>query len=772
MICSFFTAILMVASSYKNNEHETRVHRMSDVRNNYAKRLSAREISLSDIPKSKRTYELCMQAVEQNWKSIKWVPKKLRDEKLCIEAMEQSWKALKYVPDKICQQPLCQEEIISLLEENGMALQYVSDEVCTAAMCEAAVLQNGKALDFVPESLRTEAVYQLAIKMNAEVICDVPEAMRTDAFDAKTIGQNYKVLEYLTYLQCERPLCKSAMMNAIYDNAKALKHVPNKMFTSRFCFKVIATNAKAAKYLPQVHRNEQFYMLALKKNAMVLEFIPLEMRTPAMYDVALKEDWRVVTHFPKIMLTDELCYNLIRRNGLALGAIPDIASRFQDDVYFDFCVEAVHQNALALQFVPDHLKEKVIEKVGLIALLSNNYLAIQYLPNQPNYSDEINLIIASIDYVVVMSTDNNRELNDIQSVYANAAKREGKTITIKNGSIEQINNLLSKLDAHPKVTLAFIDHGAVDTDEVACLSPQDVAGVCKSHPNIQHIELLSCNIAKARAPTAENEMSSKVKLKYEKMSNDRYGLQSMLGAPLAADTDFQNRCLDFCKKNNLKGVYLLSKDAQDKYRLIVMKVDDDYTKITKCVESAIPMTKIPDLSKLLDNQKKAFSFPVKSGEILPIRKKDQPLSVAELQAIREIKYEKRRFNPQHPKYKNDKKIYPFLSTVHVNEGDLQDSYMKKVVEAIKADPDITWDIAVKGASKALHVDIKEKHFEVSRTHLYSHEYNNTFFASNDESNIDHKKLKQERKEEIEAMRSSDVPTESKAKKISVIVKKS
>jgi len=85
--------------------------------------------------------------------------------------------------------------------------------------------------------------------------------------------------------------------------------------------------------------------------------------------------------------------------------------------------------------------------------------------------------------------------------------------------------------------------------------------------------------------------------------------------------------------------------------------------------------------------------------------------------------------------------------------------------------DINREITLHGAPKALHVDTKKRDFKVTRTHLYTSSYNQSFFGSK-EPNIDEKKLNEERKKEISAMKEGKIDEDSHAKGIVVKVTES
>jgi hypothetical protein len=195
----------------------------------------------------------------------------------------------------------------------------------------------------------------------------------------------------------------------------------------------------------------------------------------------------------------------------------------------------------------------------------------------------------------------------------------------------------------------------------------------------------------------------------------------------------------------------------------------------------IPVERISD-QKLLwgDNKEIKFSNNKKGQQaakwgLLTIRDKKTPLSLDELAHIKGLTDKEDRFERTHHKYKKDKKRYPFLAKIEASVEDMEPSFLKELADEINSRDKITWDITLHGTTRFLHVDTVKQDFKITRTHLYNYQYDHSTFF-NKENRIDYKKLKRERKEEIEHMKSKHATDdtqkdESKAKQIKVTVRK-
>ncbi len=101
---------------------------------------------------------------------------------------------------------------------------------------------------------------------------------------------------------------------------------------------------------------------------------------------------------------------------------------------------------------------------------------------------------------------------------------------------------------------------------------------------------------------------------------------------------------------------------------------------------------------------------------------------------------------------------------------MQESLLKKLVDAIKYDQTIKRDILVKGYTKYLHVNIKENRLQVTRTHLYPSNYVGSTFYSK-QGTIDYKKLANEYENILTDIAQKNESGNTNFKSVQVVVRK-
>ena len=117
--------------------------------------------------------------------------------------------------------------------------------------------------------------------------------------------------------------------------------------------------------------------------------------------------------------------------------------------------------------------------------------------------------------------------------------------------------------------------------------------------------------------------------------------------------------------------------------------------------------------------------------------------------------------------------------VAMNEAEqdkLDTSLLKKLVDAIKAEPRVKREVEVKGYTRSLHVDMVEEGFRGSRSNIYEKEYRyrtpDSFFGRSSveiKPNIIYKQMYAEIKSEMDRMAKGVEQPESSAKSIIVTV---
>lgn len=720
---------------------------------------------LSYIPEEKRTELLCRTAVEQNGLALQYVPIHLRTEKLCLVAIMQNASALNFVPNDMRNETL----YIAAVQRNSQMLAHIPPERCTHAIYNAAIEKDGCALRYVPIDQRTEELCLAAVREDWCALEFVPKDKCTEALCLEALQQNSRALKFIP-----QDKCTDAMyLAAVQDNGLMLKYVPPDKRTEDLCLMAVKSTPAAFQHVPDHMRNEAIYLVILEVNGQELQSVPYDLcseklcliavqqdgdallhvpadkRTDAVCLAAVQQYGHAIIHIPKAMLTEKICLAAVTTTGTALQYVPQ---EKRDEA---ICLAALQQDASALAYVPEHMKDNIIQKLSMRSIIANNYLACRHFPLHPQITDEMNKYLSSIECIIVNDDLKEHELRDIQLTYAYKKTNKNKAVvSILSEDVDiNLNQLLDDLknaNNSNSLDLALVGHANENSSQLGGLTFVEVSDLCANNPRIQNIHLLGCNVAKAKQPKKEKEMVEAFVAK----SKLRYGMVSTLEA---ASENLQQQCLLFCKKNELDGVYVLNQTATGDYQLISMKYDKEQKTITEKVKT-LPASRFPrGIKHILHGQKRPIPLPKQKNQLLPIRKKDHPLTMEELMAVRGLIEPAARFTKYHSKYKKDKSRYPFLAKIEADPTDLEGSLLQRLANDILQNQKITWDITIQGPTKALHVNNATKDFEITRTHLYTSDYVHSGFYTN-KKNVHKKKLKEEQKKDIEQMKSAKSET--------------
>jgi len=664
----------------------------------------------SIIPRDERTEEVCLTAVQQNADALGDIDPDKQTETVCLAGVKQDGLVLRFIdPEK-------QTEAIYLaaVEQVGIALRFIDPEKLTEAVCLAAVKQNARVLRYIKPEKQTEAVWMATAKKNVEVLKDIDPTQQTEAMHLTFVKQNGRALKFIP----PKNQTEAVRLAAVKQNGLVLKLIDPEQRTGKICLAAVRENANAMDYVPNEHRESVWIDRLERSNS--------------------REALEIFLEISPNEITEKVCLSVVK------------------------------QNSNALRYFPDHHREAIIESLSPAYLLAADYACIRYFPNREKYEDEIDAFLSKIEYVVVRKNRPDDEIRDIQTVYAK--KHPGITVCM---SIEdekdkqdkkELDNLLTTLQNNRNpIHLALTGHAYPTATELAGMTVTDIVNACEKHPNITHIHLLSCRTAQALPPQQEKEMSQSLAAKIRKKEQKKYGFQTMLHAPMN-DAEFEKKCADFCEKNKLDGVYVVSKEGNDTYRLIAMKISNDGKMVEKI--SDIPENRREAVTTVL-KMKKPLVF---QKDIMTYRDQQSPMQPNEVTAVRALAYEYDRFDPRHPKYKTDKETYPFLAKIPAAITDLQESLLKKLADKIEDNLDIKHEITIEGFTHSLHVDTQTQQLLASRTYLYPSEgYTSALFRQG-KSIINRKKLNQERREDINATKKENSELDGSSKARTLLVK--
>ena len=183
--------------------------------------------------------EICMAAVQQDGRALKYVPAdvQLDNPEICIVALQQNWRALHYVPEavKLHHPHIC----MAAVQQDISALQFVPEDVQLAHpnICIAAVQQDGWALQFVPEDVKLAHpnICITAVQQNGWALQRVPVSLKTNV---EALAKLYTTSEQqlrsdLTLLQINDDLIEEVICSLKAPIAKSSSMIVDPLGTGK-----------------------------------------------------------------------------------------------------------------------------------------------------------------------------------------------------------------------------------------------------------------------------------------------------------------------------------------------------------------------------------------------------------------------------------------------------------------------------------------------------------------------------------------------------------
>lgn len=745
-------------------------------KNDYLEALKKDISAVKYIPDEILTSEMYVQAVKVDPSIFKKIPSDKMTDAIIIAALEQNPMLLKRVvnkyPEKLTEDMCLIAFSNQLLDSSDVfkIFEIIPTHMRSEAVSLRAVRLNWECLQFVPSTLSNlEILYSEAINLNGLALQFIPESMITKELILRGIRNNDYVINYVPKSMLDETLCREL----IELQPGVVKYKPD-YFTGAMLIEAIKKNSSILGGLPIERINEAMVLISVSSDGMNLGSVPANLRTEAVCLAALNNNPNALTFVPHEIQTEQMCLDIVKQKGELLKFVsPTLRT-------LPICIAAMEESVTAFEFVPEQFKESIVDKFTMKNIIAEHYLNYMYIPEK--YRNEADKFLANIKYISIIYDRNDHELLDSQLIYTESKKGQAISICGTTNSVGDLDRLFKHLKLvgnNNELQLAYIGHANIGSKDLADVSYKQMAILCKNHPAIKHINLIGCYTAASIKLDDEKKMirayaqKAADKLAKEKsIDKEKCGVISSLNRN-HTDKIFQNKCMSFCKNNQLSAVYVINKktssDASgDSYELIKVTCKNDYKECTVDVR-LIPNDQV---AHILD-KKKTTQFPTakKANEFIFLRNK--PINESELQSFKKINKPVTtipRFEKNHPKYKKDKATYPFLATFDVSPEQLGSSLAKKLANEIQNTPDITWDITIKGLAKAGHSDTFARDIKVARTHLHIKDYNKPFFKSQ-KPNIKTKKLEKERGDEAKDMQTGNEEGDSLAKKIRTTVTK-
>ena len=241
--------------------------------------------------------ELCKISVQTCGTSIRFI-KKTFD--MCMMAVEQNIFSFQYIGD------IYYGVTKYVLNKKGRLLKYVKNQ--TPELCLIAVSNNGEALEFVKN--QTEEICWAAIKQDGNAIYFAKE-------------QTYEMCMYAINNGCplfsiKQPITLEMAMLAVSRKGYNIEHVPPEIITQEMCIIAAQNELYEIDDIPPQFRTQKVYEGIINNWPYIIE----DMDEPQEYHwrTAIQKDGRILQNLPN--KTYELCLLAVQNKPSALEFVP------------------------------------------------------------------------------------------------------------------------------------------------------------------------------------------------------------------------------------------------------------------------------------------------------------------------------------------------------------------------------------------------------------------------------------------------------------------
>ncbi|PWY55649.1 hypothetical protein DGG96_11130 [Legionella qingyii] len=605
-------------------------------------------------------------------------------QQLCLTAVQISWSTIYKVPDEL----LNDDIIIACLDKSFDYILEVSPEKISPKIM-LVVQDKVDELAYIPRYLRTPEVCLSAVKKSWENIGMVPNDPSYKAVFLEGIQVNWRTFFYLSEAQ--------------QQDEEILAALKNKWF------------ALGLKSFPKQFDIQELWRLGIGLDESLFMKLPMEKCTP------------------------QICLAAVKKK-------PSLIRQVPNQLFLEVCIEWVRNDSMALAYVPDTLKEKVIEAVTPEKILSADFRSVALFPEKNSYQNIIDKILDECEHVVVTKPDafeTDGEIRDSYLVYANTDKRLNKTIHVDSNSIR---SCLDRMKKNPTINLVLLAHDPYFDGErkIGGLYQREIFELLKSYPNINRITLLTCNSAKSLVLEDEKLINQKLVDRTSKASLPSCGLVLMSSMP------DDGKCKSVLEEMNCDHAFIWVKKG-DEHSLIYLKKE---TGITNRFQLKLSDDQVSKLHKTLypNGKKIPFPNPKENTSDRYLRRDGKGAKLMdknEFGAFQKIFFASQKYSKKNPEYKTNKQIYSFFNNIKIDESEypkLKDSLLKSIIDMVKA-AKLDRSVFVKGYNYVLHVDTIERRFIAGiKVSAYASEYKNKnvpLFFDNSKSSIDNDEMEKE-----------------------------
>ena len=336
-----------------------------------------KKVSLSCIPKNKRTVKICALALHKDYCNIKFIPssidiakvynfyEKYRNNKILKKTKKQKSPKIKIVSAE-----KNEDWYYNALERDVNNFKIIPEKHMTDKILKKAIAK-GLKLNIAPETKRTKELCYFALKKNVYNFEYIPMQHRTEEIYRIAIEKGLK-LTIVPVIQRTKELCDFAFDKDINN----IKDIPNEYKKIEMCYRAFNKNPQNIRYFLKEWLTDKLCKKAVRKGV-CLNVIPEEFRSAELCFIAVDVDKKNIAYVPLNVMTRQWCKNLVKKdsnniyilpeevltlelysltgNILDIDIFPNIIERLKTH---ELCKNAVDYNVENIKYVPTHCMDK------------------------------------------------------------------------------------------------------------------------------------------------------------------------------------------------------------------------------------------------------------------------------------------------------------------------------------------------------------------------------------------------------------------------------
>ncbi|MCD8031101.1 MAG: DUF4116 domain-containing protein [Bacteroides sp.] len=253
---------------------------------------------------------------------------------------------------------MTEEVVLYAMDGDCDVFLYIPDENKTDKVCKLAIQKNFSLIREIPKEKLTENIILEAVRWPLiEVLKEIPDHLFTENVWKKAIshwqystGVCLPFLSKIPSLELFEQFYNEFKNKYDGDAFKALKYLPDRLWTEQFADKVSLDGAGVLEYIPERYLTPERYTTIAHNSEEFLDLIPESKRTEEICTIALLKSLVNIDYIPQKIGTREFFSSLVEKQPYILNLLPDYLDK--KDIYREF----ISLDPIYLKYIPENYR--------------------------------------------------------------------------------------------------------------------------------------------------------------------------------------------------------------------------------------------------------------------------------------------------------------------------------------------------------------------------------------------------------------------------------